>query len=50
MRRAGYFGGGLRKIEAARAIARHWDPDASSSPSFRAFRDALREMAGAAAS
>lgn len=45
MKAAGYFKTGLRKIEAARAIARHMDPDRNTSPSFRALRDALVEMA-----
>ena len=44
LRRAGYFQSGLRKIEAARAIAQHMDPKANRSPSFRAFRGALSEM------
>ena len=39
----GYFKGGLRKIEAARAIAPHVDPRRNRSPSFAAFRDALVE-------
>lgn len=42
---AGYFAGGLRKIEAARTIAALMDPDRNTSPSFRALRDALAEMA-----
>ena len=42
---AGYFKTGLPKIEAARAIAGHMDPATNSSPSFRAFRDAVAEMA-----
>ena len=48
LRKAGYFTGGLRKIEAASAIARHIDPNRNSSPSFRVFRDAIREAAGSA--
>jgi hypothetical protein len=44
LQRAGYFRTGLRKIEAARAIAQEWDPDANQSHSFCAFRDAVREM------
>jgi hypothetical protein len=44
LQRAGHFRTGLRKIEAARAIAQHMDPQANRSPSFRAFRDALSEM------
>ena len=35
-----------RKIEAARAIAAHMDPDRNRSPSFCALRDVLREIAG----
>jgi hypothetical protein len=42
--KAGYFKGGLRKIEAARTIVPHMDPDRNSSRSFQAFRDVLREM------
>lgn len=41
---AGYFRSGLRKIEAARAIAQHMVPARSTSPSFCALRDALEEM------
>jgi uncharacterized protein DUF4276 len=41
---AGYFTGGLRKIEAARAIAEHMVPARNTSPSFCALRDALTEM------
>lgn len=41
LQRAGYFSGGLRKIEAAQAIALHMDPSRNTSPSFRALRDAL---------
>ena len=44
LQRAGYFKGGLRKIEAARTVAPHWDPARNTSASFRVFRDALREM------
>ena len=44
MRRAGYFEGGLRKIEAAREIAVHMDPSRNSSASFRSVRDVLKAM------
>jgi hypothetical protein len=44
LQRAGHFRTGLRKIEAARAIAQHMKPQANRSQSFRAFRDALIEM------
>lgn len=42
LQKAGYFKSGLRKIEAARAVATHWDANRNISVSFRAFRDALR--------
>jgi hypothetical protein len=45
LRRAGYFQTGLRKIEAARAIAQHMEPSRNRSASFHAFRDSLDEMA-----
>jgi hypothetical protein len=41
LRAAGHFSLGLRKTEAADAIARHMNPDANTSPSFAAFRTAL---------
>lgn len=41
---AGYFSGGLRKIEAARAIAAHMVPARNTSPSFCALRDGLAHM------
>lgn len=44
---AGYFKTGLRKIEVARAVATHMDPDRNGSPSFRKLRDALREFVAA---
>jgi hypothetical protein len=44
LKRAGYFKTGLRKIEAAGAIAQHLDPERNTSHSFRVFRDVLREM------
>ncbi len=43
LQRAGYFRTGLRKIEAARSIAQHMDPERNRSTSFRVFRDALSE-------
>jgi Domain of unknown function (DUF4276) len=44
LRRAGYFGTGLRKIEAARAISAYMDPSQNSSRSFQSLRDALIDM------
>jgi hypothetical protein len=44
MKSAGYFKTGLRKIEAARAVAEHMDPSRNTSPSFGALRDVLMEM------
>jgi hypothetical protein len=44
MQRAGYFVGGLRKIEAAREIAARMDPSVNTSRSFQAFRNAVRGL------
>jgi len=44
LKKAGYFKTGLRKIEAARSVARHFRPDENRSKSFQVFRDALRDM------
>ena len=44
MKAAGYFKTGLRKIEAARAVAAHMDPSRNTSPSFQVLRVALTEM------
>jgi len=44
LKRSGYFATGLRKIEAARTIARHMDPQENRSTSFRAFRNALVDL------
>jgi hypothetical protein len=43
MRNAGYFSGGFRKMEAANAIGKQFNPDLAKSPSFIAFRDVLLE-------
>jgi hypothetical protein len=45
LQQSGYFLNGLRKIEAAAAIAQHMVPVRNSSPSFCALRDALLEIA-----
>jgi hypothetical protein len=45
LRKARYFRGGLAKIQAARDVARHMDPNRNRSKSFRVFREALSEMA-----
>jgi hypothetical protein len=45
LQRAGYFLTGLRKIEVARAIAPHWNPNVNRSHSFRVFHQALQEIA-----
>jgi hypothetical protein len=44
LKRAGYFRTGLRKIEAARSIANHWQPLRNRSHSFRVFLDAMQEI------
>lgn len=43
LKRHGYFQTGLRKMEAARAIAAHIDPARNSSRSFNLFADAIAE-------
>ena len=45
LKQGGYFRNGLRKTEAARAIAPHMDPARNRSPSFATLRDALAEAA-----
>lgn len=47
LKSAGYFSGGLRKIEAARLIAAKMDATVNTSRSFQVFRDAVRELASA---
>ena len=44
LQRAGYFETGLRKIEAARAIAAHMTPSENTSRSFQSLRTALMKM------
>lgn len=43
--KAGHFKTGLRKIEAARLIAKYMDPSQNRSRSFQVFRDVLTEIA-----
>jgi hypothetical protein len=43
MQKSGYFKGGLRKVEAARAIGARFTPDRCSSRSFTNFRAAIEE-------
>lgn len=47
LQRTGYFTGGLRKVEAARAVAAHMEPSRNTSQSFCTFRDVLLEMVSA---
>lgn len=42
LQRAGYFATGLRKLECARAVAQHMDPQRNTSASFRAFCEAVQ--------
>jgi len=44
LQRAGYFKGGLPKIEAARMIGRQMNPRVNTSRSFQVFRDALLDL------
>ena len=43
LKRAGYFKGGLRKIELARNVGAHFEPDRCTSRSFRRFYEAVME-------
>lgn len=42
----GHFTTGLRKLEAARAVAAHFDPDRSRSHSFEKLREVITEATG----
>ena len=44
LQNAGYFRSGLRKIEAARAVASHMNPERNDSRSFQMLRAALLDM------
>ncbi len=44
LQRAGYHSSGLPKIETARRISEHMEPDRNTSKSFQVFRDALRRL------
>jgi hypothetical protein len=44
LQRAGYFGGGLPKIEVAREMARHMDAARNTSTSFRCFAQGLAAL------
>jgi hypothetical protein len=46
LQRAGYFKGGLAKIEAARSIAAHIQPERNRSHSFRTWHGAVMESVG----
>ena len=43
MKKAGHMAGGLRKVEAARIIGKHFSHQAATSPSFLSFREAVLE-------
>lgn len=43
MQKAGYFKGGLRKIEAARTIGKHLNPSTNAAPSFHRLVEAIEE-------
>lgn len=47
MRSAGYFAGGLRKLELAASVGPHMDPARNTSRSFRVFRDGLAALCAA---
>jgi hypothetical protein len=44
LKKKNYFKTGLRKIECAREIASHMEPNRNTSPSFKAFRDAISKL------
>jgi Domain of unknown function (DUF4276) len=44
LQKAGHFLGGLPKIQVAREVAAHMNPDRNTSSSFKAFRDGLRML------
>ena len=44
LQRAGYFPGGLAKIELARAMAKRLDPSRNSSRSFKCFVDGISAL------
>ena len=44
LQKAGYFGGGLPKIEVARTLAKHMDPARNTSSSFRQFVQGLAAL------
>ena len=48
LKAAGWQAAGAMKSKWAQEIAPHMDPDRNRSPSFRAFRDGVRRLAGAA--
>lgn len=47
LQRAGYFRGGLRKVEAARDIGEKMNPSINTSRSFQVFRDVIQELVAA---
>jgi hypothetical protein len=47
MRGAGYFTGGLRKLELAASVGPHMDPARNTSRSFQVFRDGLAALCAA---
>ncbi len=47
LKKAGWPAAGVAKCQWAREIAPHMVPDRNRSPSFRAFRDGVRRLAGA---
>src|SRR5262249_46083140 len=46
VRNEGYFSGGLRKMEEASAIGKHFDPASAESPSFVVFWESVLDTVG----
>jgi hypothetical protein len=44
LQRLGYYSSGMPKIELARMVARHMEPNQNRSPSFKVFQEGLRRL------
>jgi hypothetical protein len=44
LKEAGYYGGGMPSVEAARKISEHMNPQKNRSHSFRVFRDGINQL------
>jgi hypothetical protein len=44
LQKAGYYRGGLPKVEVARMVSQHMDPQRNRSRSFQVFREGVRAL------